>query len=71
MYLPDDEQTITINEFKQMSNELNLPYTMNRLKLQGIIIVKSNDIESLKQMYAEKGLRGLYRDLRTPSSSPK
>jgi hypothetical protein len=71
MYVSNDEQTIAIDEFSRVSDAIKVKYTINHSKQQGIVLAPYEEIESIKQSYKSQGLLCSYRDLRTPTSSPR
>ena len=71
MYLSADEQTTAMDEFSRISDVMKVKYTINHAKQQGIVLMACEEIESIKQSYKSHGLLCSYRDLRTPTSSPR
>ena len=71
MYLAIDEQTLSIDEFSRVSDQIRVQYTINHAKQQGIVVMPCEEIESIKALYKASGLPCSYRDLRTPMSSPR
>jgi len=71
MYLAIDEQPSAIDEFSRVSDTMNVQYSINHAKQQGIVVMPCEEIESIKALYKARGLPYSYRDLRTPTSSPR
>ena len=71
MYILNEEQSIAMDEFSRVSDAINVHYIINHTKQQAIVLMPCEEIESIKTLYKSQGLLCSYRDLRTPTSSPR